>query len=90
MAVGIQNRGFTRWWLPVLALFMVMQLNACGDKEPEQRKAFIDYLQNTVMLSGARLPALSEDQQKKFSNYKGNSDYAILVGFSQQMARVWR
>ncbi|NIG88124.1 DUF3053 domain-containing protein [Serratia symbiotica] len=85
MALGIQNRGFTRWWLPVLALLMVMQLTACGDKEPEQRKAFIDYLQNTVMSSGARLPTLSEDQQKKFSNYNG--DYAILVGFSQQLSK---
>lgn len=56
MAVGIQSRGFARWLLSVLALLVVMQLTACGDKEPEQRKAFIDYLQNTVMRSGRTSP----------------------------------
>lgn len=85
MAVEILSRGFTRWLAPVLALLVVMQLTACGDKEPEQRKAFIDYLQNTVMRSGAHIPTLSEDQKQKFGNYAG--DYAILVGFSQQLSR---
>lgn len=64
---------------------MVMQLTVYGDKKPEQCKEFIDYLQNTVMYSGAKLPTLSEDQQRKFSNY--NSDYAILVGFSRQLSK---
>ncbi len=64
---------------------MVMQLTVYGDKKPEQCKAFIDYLQSTVMYSGAKLPTLSEDQQRKFSNY--NSDYAILVGFSRQLSK---
>ncbi|CAI1903042.1 DUF3053 domain-containing protein [Serratia proteamaculans] len=85
MAVGIQSRNFTRWLAPVLALLVVMQLTACGDKEPEQRKAFIDYIQNTVMRSGAKIPTLSEDQKQKFGNYAG--DYAILVGFSQQLSK---
>ncbi|MGB8663532.1 MAG: DUF3053 domain-containing protein [Serratia inhibens] len=85
MAVGIQSRVFTRWLAPVLALLVVMQLTACGDKEPEQRKAFVDYLQNTVMRSGAKIPTLSEDQKQKFGNYAG--DYAILVGFSQQLSK---
>ncbi|MFI8416031.1 DUF3053 domain-containing protein [Serratia sp. NPDC078593] len=85
MAVGIQSRSITRWLAPVLALLAVMQLTACGDKEPEQRKAFIEYLQNTVMRSGVKIPTLSEDQKQKFGNYAG--DYAILVGFSQQLSR---
>ena len=85
MAVGIQSRNFARWLAPVLALLVVMQLTACGDKEPEQRKAFIDYIQNTVMRSGAKIPTLSEDQKQKFGNYAG--DYAILVGFSQQLSK---
>jgi len=85
MAVGIQSRGFTRWLAPVLALLVVMQLTACGDKEPEQRKAFVDYLQNTVMRSGVSIPTLSEDQKQKFGNYAG--DYAILVSFSQQLSK---
>lgn len=85
MAVGIKSRIFARWLAPVLALLVVMQLTACGDKEPEQRKAFIDYIQNTVMRSGAKIPTLSEDQKQKFGNYAG--DYAILVGFSQQLSK---
>ncbi|MBB1582602.1 DUF3053 domain-containing protein [Serratia sp. OS31] len=85
MAVGIKSRVFARWLAPVLALLVVMQLTACGDKEPEQRKAFIDYIQNSVMRSGAKIPTLSEDQKQKFGNYAG--DYAILVGFSQQLSK---
>ncbi|PVZ83766.1 DUF3053 domain-containing protein [Serratia sp. S1B] len=85
MAVGIQSRGFSRWLAPVFALLVVMQLTACGDKEPEQRKAFIDYLHNTVMRSGVHIPTLSEDQKQKFGTYV--SDYAILVGFSQQLSK---
>jgi hypothetical protein len=85
MAVGTYDRGFARWLAPVLALLVVMQLTACGDKEPQQRKAFVDYLQNTVMRSGINIPTLSEDQKQKFGNYTG--DYAILVGFSQQLSR---
>jgi len=63
MAVGIRSRAFGRWLAPFVALLVVFQLTACGDKEPEQRKAFIDYLQNTVMRSGQNLPSLSEDQK---------------------------
>lgn len=85
MAVGIQIRGFARGLAPVLALWVVMQLTACGDKEPEQRKAFIDYLQNTVMRSGANIPTLSEDQKQKLGNYA--DDYAIIVDFSQQLSK---
>lgn len=75
----------SRWLAPFLALLVVFQLTACGDKEPEQRKAFIDYLQNTVMRSGMKLPTLSEDQKQKFGPYV--SDYAILVTFSQQLSK---
>lgn len=87
MAVGIKSRVFARWLAPVLALLVVMQLTACGDKEPEQRKAFIDYIQNTVMRSGAKIPTLSEDQKQKFGNYAG--DYAILVGFLSSCPNHW-
>ncbi|RWR03266.1 hypothetical protein ED28_02915 [[Pantoea] beijingensis] len=81
MAAGI-SRVWTRLWVPLTALLLVFQLTGCGDKEPDQRKAFIDFLQNTVMRSGEHLPSLSEDQKQKFGNYV--SDYAILYGFSQQ------
>ena len=83
MAVGIRSRTFARWLAPVLALLVVFQLTACGDKEPDQRKAFIDYLQNTVIRSGQNLPTLSEDQKQKFGNYA--NDYSIILTFSRQL-----
>ena len=83
MAVGIRSRAFGRWLAPFVALLVVFQLTACGDKEPEQRKAFIDYLQNTVMRSGQNLPSLSEDQKQKFGNYA--NDYGIILSFSRQL-----
>jgi len=83
MAVGNRSKIYARWFAPIVALLVVLQLSACGDKEPDQRKAFIDYLQHTVMRSGVKIPTLSEDQKQKFGPYV--SDYAILVTFSQQL-----
>ena len=80
------SRIWTRLLVPFMALFMVLQLTGCGDNEADQRKAFIDFLQNTVMRSGEHLPSLSEDQKQKFGPYV--SDYAILYGFSQQVNRA--
>ncbi|WP_349626718.1 DUF3053 family protein, partial [Escherichia coli] len=49
----------TKWVQYTLAaLLMVVSLSGCFDKEGDQRKAFIDFLQNTVMRSGERLPTL--------------------------------
>lgn len=80
MATG---KSCSRWFAPFLALLMVVSLSGCFDKEADQRKAFIDFLQNTAMRSGERLPTLTADQKKQFGNFV--SDYAILYGFSQQM-----
>lgn len=79
-------RIWMRFLVPFMALFLVLQLTGCGDKEAEQRKAFIDFLQNTVMRSGENLPTLSEDQKQKFGPYV--SDYAIVYGFSQQVNKA--
>ncbi|WP_312043627.1 DUF3053 domain-containing protein [Erwinia sp.] len=79
-------RGWMRLLVPFMALMLVFQLTGCGDKEADQRKAFIDFLQNTAMRSGEHLPALSEDQKQRIGNYA--SDYAIIYGFSQQVNRA--
>ncbi|RRZ91569.1 DUF3053 domain-containing protein [Erwinia sp. 198] len=79
-------RGWTRLLAPFMALMLMFQLTGCGDKEADQRKAFIDFLQNTAMRSGEHLPALSEDQKQRVGNYA--SDYAIVYGFSQQVNRA--
>lgn len=80
MATG---KSWSRWFAPLAALLMVVSLSGCFDKEGDQRKAFIDFLQNTAMRSGDRLPTLTSDQKKQFGGLV--SDYAILYGFSQQM-----
>ncbi|MGS6553585.1 DUF3053 family protein [Escherichia coli] len=79
MATG---KSCSRWFAPLAALLMVVSLSGCFDKEGDQRKAFIDFLQNTVMRSGERLPTLTADQKKQFGPFV--SDYAILYGYSQQ------
>lgn len=48
MATG---KSCSRWFAPLAALLMVVSLSGCFDKEGDQRKAFIDFLQNTVMRS---------------------------------------
>lgn len=80
MATG---KSCSRWFAPVAALLMVVSLSGCFDKEGDQRKAFIDFLQNNVMRSGEHLPTLTADQKKQFGPFV--SDYAILYGYSQQV-----
>ena len=83
MATG---KSWSRWFAPLAALLMVVSLSGCFDKEGDQRKAFIDFLQNTAMRSGDRLPTLTSDQKKQFGPLV--SDYAVLYGFSQQMSQA--
>ena len=61
MATG---KSCSRWFAAIAALLMVVSLSGCFDKEGDQRKAFIDFLQNTAMRSGERLPTLTADQKK--------------------------
>ena len=35
--------------LPFMLLLMMFALSGCGDKEPAQRKAFIDFLQTRIL-----------------------------------------
>lgn len=72
-----------RWFAFFAALLMVVSLSGCFDKEGDQRKAFIDFLQNIVMRSGERLLILIVDQKKQFGFFV--FDYAILYGYFQQV-----
>ena len=83
MATG---KSCSRWFAPVLALLMVVGLSGCFDKEGDQRKAFIDFLQNTAMRSGERLPTLTADQKKQFGPFV--SDYAIMA-IRSRLIRRW-
>ncbi len=57
------GKSCSRWFAAMAALLMVVSLSGCFDKEGDQRKAFIDFLQNTAMRSGERLPTLTADQK---------------------------
>ncbi|WP_205952678.1 DUF3053 domain-containing protein [Rahnella sp. CFA14(1/10)] len=71
--------------LPFMLLLMMMfALSGCGDKEPAQRKAFIDFLQSRILDKPAlAVPQLTEAQKKQFGDY--TQDYAIITGFHHQM-----
>lgn len=50
----------------VIALALPLLLAACGDKEPEQRQAFITLLdQRIITPAGVRLPKLSDEEKAK-------------------------
>ncbi|SUG75598.1 Lipoprotein [Salmonella enterica subsp. enterica] len=63
MATG---KSCSRWFAPVVALLMVFSLSGCFDKEGDQRKAFVDFLQNTAMRSG-----------RAFTNADGRSEKTV-------------
>ncbi|MCR9002693.1 DUF3053 domain-containing protein [Rahnella perminowiae] len=70
--------------LPFMLLLMMFSLSGCGDKEPAQRKAFIDFLQSRILDKPAlAVPQLTEAQKKQFGDY--TQDYAIITGFHHQM-----
>ncbi|WP_159566116.1 DUF3053 family protein [Budvicia diplopodorum] len=75
---------WARFLTPLFVLGLVFQLAGCGDKEPAQRKAFIEFLQTSVN-SGTKvnLPTLTEEQKKSFGNY--TKDYELLTGFTNQL-----
>ncbi len=79
--------GEYRHWLVIpVMLFIMVQLAGCGDKEPEQRQAFIQFLQTSVIAGPERLPALSDDQKTQFGPYV--ADYQILQSYSTQFAKA--
>lgn len=85
MATGI-SRIATRFCLPMAMIILALHLAGCGDKEAEQRKTFIDFLQNTVMRSEQNLPALSENQKQNMGNYA--REYKVIYDFSQEMNKA--
>jgi len=75
------NRAFL---LSFMMLLMIFAISACGDKEPAQRKAFIDFLQSRILNKPVlAVPQLTEAQKKELGDY--SKDYAIITGFHRQM-----
>ncbi|AKJ43611.1 DUF3053 family protein [Pragia fontium] len=80
----VKQKTWARFLAPLFVLGLVFQLAGCGDNEPEQRKAFSEFLQTKIIDgSKVRLPALTEEQKKEFGNY--SKDYELLTGFTDQL-----
>jgi hypothetical protein len=55
-------------------------LAACGDSEPDQRKAFIGFLQTRILdKPGVHIPQPTDDEIKSFGPYAAH--YAVIVNF---------
>lgn len=69
--------------LSLLLVFSFM-LAACGNKEAEQRAAFIEFLQTRVLdKPGLRVPTPSEEQKASFGDYAKH--YAVITDFNEGM-----
>ncbi|MDR0807249.1 MAG: DUF3053 domain-containing protein [Enterobacteriaceae bacterium] len=80
----IKQKIWAGFFAPLFVLGLVFQLAGCGDNEPQQRKAFSEFLQTQVIDSAKiHLPALTDEQKKSFGNY--TADYDLLTGFTDQL-----
>ncbi|MCD0502263.1 DUF3053 family protein [Bordetella petrii] len=76
---------FRFMWLLMVALAMA----ACANKEPEQRAAFIAWLQASVVdAPGAAVPGLDEAQRDALGDYVDH--YAVLADFDAVAASAVR
>jgi hypothetical protein len=67
-----------------LATAAMVFLAGCGDKEPDQRKAFIGFLQTRVLdKPGVHVPQLTEDEKTSFGPYAEN--WTIITAFHKTM-----
>lgn len=68
-----------------LCLAAVSVLSACGSKEPDQRAAFIQFLQTRIVdRPGVRVPRPNEDEKKSFGPYL--ADYSVITAFNDTLS----
>ena len=68
----------------VLVAALPLLLAGCGDKEPEQRAAFTQFLQTRIVdKPGVRVPKLTDEEQQSIGDYA--SHYAVITDFNTSM-----
>lgn len=72
--------------IAVIAL-LAIGVAACGDKEPEQRKAFMAFLQTRILdKQGVRVPKPNDEETKSFGPYAEH--YAVITGFNAEIDKA--
>jgi Txe/YoeB family toxin of Txe-Axe toxin-antitoxin module len=67
-----------------LGLFMTVSLGGCGDPEPTERKAFIEFLQTRIISkSGVHVPQLTNQEKEKLGRYV--AQYEVLESYHNDM-----
>jgi hypothetical protein len=70
--------------LSLMLAMLILSVSGCGDKEPAQRKAFIDFLQTRILAKQTvSVPPLTEKEREQFGPY--SDDYTLITDFHQQM-----
>ena len=76
---------FRLFGLALLAALCFFSLSACSDNEPEERKAFIAFLNDKVLpRKGVSLPELSKTEKKSIGRY--TEHYDLLTDFQKKLA----
>lgn len=82
-----EERNMRSMWMRLAGaclLAVSLALAACGSKEPEQRAAFIQFLQTRVLdRPGVRVPKPTDEQKKPFGDYAQH--YAVIADFNEAM-----
>jgi hypothetical protein len=68
-----------------LCLLALTGLVACGDDEPKQRKAFIEFLQARIVNKpGLHVPKLTAEETTAFGDYAKH--YAVIANFNDNLS----
>lgn len=68
----------------IMVVVSALGLAACGDREAEQRKAFVTFLQTRIIdKPGLHVPQLTAEERTSFGPYA--DQYAIITRFHQVM-----
>jgi hypothetical protein len=91
MSVNLHTaaRPMTRRFFAAAAVAALTLLAACGDSEPDQRKAFTAFLQTRIVdKPGIHVPRPTAEQTKSFGPYAEH--YALITGFNDEMDQAMR